>query len=139
MKIFDFIVKRDWDWPNEKIIIKASSDAEAKRKFLQSNKYVVGIFTTSSGKNQIVENKFVDDKERIRDKGYSYMDKADGNRKVIKKLREETRSLDMNHRYAIYVAQAMEKKGKHLSIAEKKSIWSQVKSEFNKNNLKKRK
>ena len=138
MKIFDFIVKRDWDWPNEKIIIKASSDAEAKRKFLQSNKYVVGIFTTSSGKNQIVENKFVDDVERIRDKAWNYDAKAERNRKVIKKLREETRSLDMNFRYAIYVASDMEKKGKHLSMNEKKSIWSRVKNEF-KPNLEKRK
>ena len=138
MKIFDFIVKRDWDWPNELVKIKASNDFDARKKFLQTNKYVVGIFTTSSGKNQIVENKFVDDKERIRDKGYSYMDKADGNRKVIKKLREEIRSLDMNSRYAIYVAQAMEKKGKHLSMNEKKLIWSRVKNEF-KPNLKKRK
>lgn len=138
MKIFDFIVKRDWDWPNEKINIKASNDAEAKRKFLQSNKYVVGIFTTSSGKNQIIENKFVDEKQRIRDRGYSYMDKAERNRKVIKKLREETRSLEMNHRYAFYLARAMEKKGKYLSLAEKKSIWAEVKSEFN-SNLKKRK
>ena len=139
MKIFDFIVKRDWDWPNENINIKASNDAEARKKFLQTNKYVVGCFTTSSGKNQIIENKFVDDKERIRDKGYSYMDKAEGNRKAIKKLREETRSLEMNHRYALYVARAMEKKGYYLSIKEKKSIWAEVKSEFNKNNLKNRK
>ena len=138
MKIFDFIVKRDWDWPNEKIIIKASSDAEAKRKFLQTNKYVVGIFTTSSGKNQIVENKFVDEVERIWDKAWNYDVKAERNRKVIKKLREETRSLDMNHRYAVYVASDMEKKGKHLSMNEKKSIWSRVKNEF-KPNLKKRK
>ena len=139
MKDYVFVVRHDWDEKSFPIVIKASNDYEAKKKFLKSNKYVVGIFGNSKGKNEIIENPVVDNLERTIDKAFEYDHKSNVLRKRIKQLKEEVRSNDMKHRYGIYVASEIRKKGWYLSKKEKQSLWSRVKKEFHDHDLKRRK